>query len=526
MQERLTQQSIEHALFIVYGLIILYIAWAVIFGFPLEKLNPHTFTAYLSISITMLTAFSVIVCTYSFIFFLQEGQYADLILSMAILNLSIDAFLSMITHVNSPFVRFVEVSVIKSDTILFIGAGLLTVALFLGTILDEKQLSTRVNRLTLLIFGAFFPLLTIVVTLSEYQVVMLSFSQGVLVSLSYIISAGLAGLLIVSIICALVRWKDRKTIMQTARLLSSSLILSFLFLRTFQTSVYQSIELLSINSAVAGVALFALVLIAISIVEPHRALTEMVENRTKELEMSKREIEFYLFMWGHDVGNTLQGIATYLELLPRMVAFDDPTTHMHRTATELTDKATDIVRLVNQLTQIKAKERSEFKEIDMNRIVGNAFDVVASKADVSHMELKFEPLGSQIFVFADELLHQAITNLIYNRCEFNKSEEPFVSVHVNLVDAIATVTVVDNGPPLPSDVRASLFGEFVPSTTSMGLRLFIVKQLVTRYGGLMSYFRDERTGENTFSVAFQRIKFSNIDETPIVKASTIERNGG
>lgn len=501
MLDNPTQKSIDRALMVLSILALTIISWLGVTSSFFEELNPHTFSTYLSVSVTLLTAFSLIICTYSLIFFLQEHKYRDLLFSLAALNVGIDSFLYWMSHPNSPFLRIIEVSEIKSDTLLILGIGVFIFAIVVNSIIGTRSVPVGLERITLIAGGLILPVAAISITAIEYQILMLQFNQALLNLLGDAILILLASILGISLILSLRTWGARNSFLDTSRIFLCFFIEIFLVLRLLQTQIYQAIELWAINTALAGFAIYAASTLILSIVEPHRALSEMVDARTRELEISRQESEFYLFMWGHDVGNTLQSIASYLELLPRMTSLDDPTSHLHRTATELTDKATDIVRLVNQLTQIRSKQSMKLQSTSLNRVLSESVETLRTQIVDRYFRIEYDDRLPQVNVMADELLYQTVGNLLYNRYEFNTAEDPFVRTDFSVSGSKVLIEVIDNGPPLPSDVHSSLFDEFRPSMTSIGLRLFIVRQLITRYHGSFEYERLERLGQNRFTLS-------------------------
>jgi two-component system C4-dicarboxylate transport sensor histidine kinase DctB len=90
-------------------------------------------------------------------------------------------------------------------------------------------------------------------------------------------------------------------------------------------------------------------------------------------------------------------------------------------------------------------------------------------------------------------LEQVLINLLQNALEAvaPKAGEGRVEVRTSTDAGMVTVTVVDNGPGIPPDIRKGLFTPFNTSKESgLGLGLVISKDIVGDYGGRMEVLSD------------------------------------
>ena len=143
-----------------------------------------------------------------------------------------------------------------------------------------------------------------------------------------------------------------------------------------------------------------------------KVLYEIVDDRTSKLEQSEKEIVFYLDMWTHKIGNILQGMMTYLELLPGNS--EDNNMVQNELAKDLGREGNLVNRQVIALTKIKQTKGKPLGSVNLR----DAF-IVASEDILSYYSVKGTPsldiqVNPDIYVEADALLaHLFLTLFIH-----------------------------------------------------------------------------------------------------------------
>ncbi|MBA7562445.1 hypothetical protein ES708_04097 [subsurface metagenome] len=118
----------------------------------------------------------------------------------------------------------------------------------------------------------------------------------------------------------------------------------------------QIAELLWMTTIIAGFLLIATVQFVTSIIHPHKLLESQVFQRTQELNQSKRESDFYLSMWTHKLGNFLQGMVTYLDILEHASQNSEDDSKTRAVARDLSREAIIVNQQVTDLMRIRERQ--------------------------------------------------------------------------------------------------------------------------------------------------------------------------
>jgi len=233
----------------------------------------------------------------------------------------------------------------------------------------------------------------------------------------------------------------------------------------------------------------------------HNALTE--RERTEEEVMLRERL---VAIVGHDLRNPLFAISMAADMLSSHVAPADEhlVNRIQRTANHMT-------RMIRQILDF-ARIRS-----------GQSFDLRIESADLRHIcqavidEFRFirpdQEITLSIECQTDVLLDsdriaQMLSNLIGNAIQHGTQGPIEVTLHETESEAVA-IEVHNFGPPIPKAEQPRLFEAFHRGTpgrrqrSSIGLGLFIAKEIVRAHGGSIAMRSPDRNG-TTFSVVLPR----------------------
>lgn len=210
----------------------------------------------------------------------------------------------------------------------------------------------------------------------------------------------------------------------------------------------------------------------------------------------------------HEVKNPLSGIRGAAQLLEGSVAEADK---------ELTvlirDEADRIRDLVDRMEAFGEKP-IERGPVNIHRVLGHVRRLAQSgfAASIRFSEI-YDPSLPPVFGNRDQLV-QVLLNLVKNAAEsivasdhatgeivlttaFRQGMRLAVPGSDHRMHLPLVVTVRDNGPGIPGDIRPNLFDAFVSSKPSgSGLGLALVAKIISDHGGLIEV--DDRPGRTEF----------------------------
>ena len=213
----------------------------------------------------------------------------------------------------------------------------------------------------------------------------------------------------------------------------------------------------------------------------------------EDLAESNQEANLYLDVLMHDINNANLASLWYGDLLLEMISGEPQ--NIARKMIEGIKKSREIIRNVETIRKIHGK-KADLKPVDL--------DTAIQKEILMYSDISITYRGLPVQVWADELLGEVFSNLIGNSIKFGgRGVKIFISVERPATGQVK-VTVSDNGPGSPDDLKRIIFRRFVrlePGERGKGLGLTIVKMLLARYGGDITV-SDRVPSDHTKGVAF------------------------
>ena len=212
------------------------------------------------------------------------------------------------------------------------------------------------------------------------------------------------------------------------------------------------------------------------------ALDGLIERRRQQLELREQRdnLELLNEIIRHDIRNDLTVIHGYAELVEEHV--DREGREYLRTVAEKTEQAISLTNTARDLSAIILGDEHEPQPISVRTRLERQIDELRSGHPHASIALVDE---SDPVVVADEMIEYVFRNLLLNAIQHNDTSTPEVMIRVRESDETVRVEVADNGPGLPDDRKATIFGkgERGRRTGGTGIGLYLVRSLVDRYGG-------------------------------------------
>lgn len=173
-----------------------------------------------------------------------------------------------------------------------------------------------------------------------------------------------------------------------------------------------------------------------------------------------------------------------------------------QTAGSIASSAEKIKDVSQRLTAIAEKERKitavlREKAKQTETSVGRLLRRVASRVDSDYPNATITVEGPvDVTVQATKRLEQAISELVRNAIVHNDSTAPEVVLSVTQSESKTRIEVADTGPPIPEMEREVLVGngQQTPLYHGSGLGLWLVKLIVSRSGGSITFEETNPTG--------------------------------
>jgi signal transduction histidine kinase len=196
----------------------------------------------------------------------------------------------------------------------------------------------------------------------------------------------------------------------------------------------------------------------------------------------------------HDINNANLASLWYGDLLLEMLS-GEPRVVAGKLI-EGIKKSREIIRNVETIRKLHGKI-TESKPVDLETVIKKEMHL--------YPDISIEYVGFPVQVWADELLGEVLSNLIGNSIKFGGMDVKITITVERTEPGKVRVTVSDTGPGIPDDLKKVVFGRFArfePGEHSKGLGLYIVKVLVSRYGGDIDV-SDRVAGDHTKGVSFR-----------------------
>lgn len=221
-----------------------------------------------------------------------------------------------------------------------------------------------------------------------------------------------------------------------------------------------------------------------------------------------RSVTAMAAMLAHEVKNPLSGIRGAAQLLERDADPDDAV--LTRLICDETDR---IVALVDRMEMFADQRPIERKPVNIHRVLEHVRRLASSGfgRDCRFVE-NYDPSLPPVDGNRD-LLVQVFLNLVKNATEAVPPGEGVITLATRYQQGVRlavsgssarlhlplTVTVEDNGPGIPEDLRAHLFDPFVTTKSGgKGLGLALVAKIIGDHGGVIEF--DSEPGRTVFRV--------------------------
>ncbi|MHA2026030.1 MAG: hypothetical protein ACW98U_09030 [Candidatus Thorarchaeota archaeon] len=485
-------------------------------GFAFIEMVSEHMALILFVLVSIAAMMAGIIFTYALAQFTLQKQFRHLVLIFFAVNMIIITIFYFLTNVSmmsiSPFSNRA-----RNRTIVAAFAFVLAPSILFTGVSDTIDLTRKRMVIAILWGGLLSPLISIWFMFSQDPVFLTTLPGGGLTVASYLILALILPVWIVAGWRYYSAWKLERNRLDLAALLSILLWAYAICLFVIQSDPLQILEIIWYCVFLAGELLLAVVTVTTQIIGPQKELSILVEMRTEELLESKKEIEFYLNIWGHKIGNLLQSMVLYLEMFSSGGKGVDELSKMADTALLIGTEANQINRQVAALIKLKEQEEYEMTSVNLREVFETTLHHIQGTYG-SQCVQKTSSISEDVYIFGDEFIELALMNLFSFICKDNPDSNILFTPTID--SESVTLEFIFHGPRLPRDIEESLFSRLEPARTTLSLDLFTVKILMQRFQGFFRYEWEEESEQNKFVLRFKRLVAPEKDIIPTQEHST------
>ena len=202
----------------------------------------------------------------------------------------------------------------------------------------------------------------------------------------------------------------------------------------------------------------------------------------------------------HEIKNPLSSIKGTAEILLDEFPDDHPKREFVEILLKETTRLNNTVEEVLKFSRrgVKGKEKEETEPLP--QVVDRVTSLLASQLRKKSIKLTVNGWEEgKTFYVAGEKLSQVFLNIILNCIDAVPPKGEVIIETIKLAEGI-TVSVKDNGPGIPDELKDKIFGAFYSTKEDgTGLGLSISKRIVESYGGKLT-LSDAETGGACFTV--------------------------
>ena len=238
----------------------------------------------------------------------------------------------------------------------------------------------------------------------------------------------------------------------------------------------------------------------VQLVESLIDTTERVASEQR-LKRQRDELETLNQVLRHDIRNDLQLILAYSDILTDRVTADDET-HV-QTIRESAEHAIELTTTAREMSDVLLDTDTSVGTVRLQPVLNGEVDNVRAAHDAASITVNGRI--PDVAVAGNEMLGSVFRNLLKNAIQHNDKPVPEVTVSAVAEAETVTVQVADNGPGVPDEQKAEIFGkgETGLDSAGTGLGLYLVETLVSTYDGSVTV-RDNDPEGAVFVVTLPR----------------------
>jgi len=189
----------------------------------------------------------------------------------------------------------------------------------------------------------------------------------------------------------------------------------------------------------------------------------------------------------HEIRNPLAAISHAAELLREEKRGED----RERLTRIIHDNAGRLERLVSDVLQLNKRDRVSSAPLRLQPWLAAFSDEFAANEAVPAGRIVLETRREAWVQFDPEHLHQVLWNLVKNAIRYARPDPASVRIRIDGYADRVELSVIDNGPGVPSAIQGQLFEPFFTTEAKgTGLGLYLARELCAANRATLEYVND------------------------------------
>ena len=231
-----------------------------------------------------------------------------------------------------------------------------------------------------------------------------------------------------------------------------------------------------------------------------RRASEQERLRLIQTEEALRLRDEFLAIASHELRTPLTSLQLELHSIGRRASeLDDKIAVKLERALRSGDRLTALVEMLLDVSRISSGRLTlRVERFDLALLARELCERFADQAARAGCEVRFHADAAGVVGTWDRIrIEQVISNLVGNAIKYAAGAP--VDIGVDHVDGQAQLRVTDQGPGIPSDDQARIFGRFERAASikhfgGLGLGLYIARQIVEAHGGTIEVHSERGKG--------------------------------
>ncbi|TFF89069.1 MAG: HAMP domain-containing histidine kinase [Promethearchaeota archaeon] len=255
----------------------------------------------------------------------------------------------------------------------------------------------------------------------------------------------------------------------------------------FLPLVFEENALIRLDNIIRGIFII-LIAILLSILSIHI-------SKSNELTKAYNKLEFYKFLFMHDVNNLFQNVLSAADLYSVY--------QKNESKKEELDHLLDIIRmqairgglLVSNTLKLYEIENTEvpLEKIEVLTVLREAVSFTYKSCQSKAIDIEIDSEYEKLFILANNLLLDIFENILFNAVKYNNSNIVKISVKLSKTQEDHTdyikLEFLDNGIGISDDLKKNIFNQGFTGqkhSKGMGIGLSLVKKIIQNYNGKIS----------------------------------------